>query len=95
MKENARRGEAFREFLNRLDDVIVFRQLTKPDLVTILDLEVTKVMERLKHQNITLVLDEGEGLPRGEGLRPAIRRARCAAAWVSRDRSPRSSCAAV
>ncbi|NDA65846.1 MAG: ATP-dependent Clp protease ATP-binding subunit, partial [Verrucomicrobia bacterium] len=46
------------EFLNRLDDVIVFRQLTKPDLVTILDLEVTKVMERLKHKNIQLVLDE-------------------------------------
>ena len=46
------------EFLNRLDDVIVFRQLTKPDLVTILDLEVTKVMERLKHKSITLVLDE-------------------------------------
>ncbi|MEQ2005611.1 MAG: ATP-dependent Clp protease ATP-binding subunit [Limisphaerales bacterium] len=51
--------KAFRpEFLNRLDDVIVFRQLTKPDLVTILDLEVTKVMERLKHKNIQLVLDE-------------------------------------
>ncbi|MFM8468534.1 MAG: ATP-dependent Clp protease ATP-binding subunit [Limisphaerales bacterium] len=51
--------KAFRpEFLNRLDDVIVFRQLTKPDLVTILDLEVTKVMERLKHKSITLVLDE-------------------------------------
>ncbi len=46
------------EFLNRLDDVIVFRQLTKPDLVTILDLEVNKVMERLKHKSITLVLDE-------------------------------------
>ncbi len=46
------------EFLNRLDDVIVFRQLTKPDLIIILDLEVTKVMERLKHKNIQLVLDE-------------------------------------
>ncbi|MEN9574589.1 MAG: Chaperone protein ClpB [Verrucomicrobiota bacterium] len=51
--------KAFRpEFLNRLDDVIVFRQLTKPDLITILDLEVTKVMERLKHKNILLALDE-------------------------------------
>ncbi len=46
------------EFLNRLDDIIVFRQLLKPDLITILDLEVTKVMERLKHKNIHLVLDE-------------------------------------
>ncbi len=51
--------KAFRpEFLNRLDDVIVFRQLTKSDLVTILDLEAMKVMERLKHKNIQLVLDE-------------------------------------
>ncbi len=51
--------KAFRpEFLNRLDDVIVFRQLTKPDLVTILGLEVSKVMERLKHKNIQIVLDD-------------------------------------
>ncbi len=50
---------AFRpEFLNRLDDVIVFRPLTKPDLIEILDLEVNKVMERLKGKNLKLVLDE-------------------------------------
>jgi ATP-dependent Clp protease ATP-binding subunit ClpC len=49
---------AFRpEFMNRLDDVIVFRALTKTDLVTILDLEVAKVLERLKHKKIRLVLD--------------------------------------
>lgn len=46
------------EFLNRLDDVIVFRSLTKPDLIQILDLEISKVMERLKHKNIHLSLDE-------------------------------------
>jgi ATP-dependent Clp protease ATP-binding subunit ClpC len=46
------------EFLNRLDDVIVFRQLTKPDLIQILDLEVVKVMDRLKAKNLKLVLDE-------------------------------------
>ena len=51
--------KAFRpEFLNRLDDVIVFRQLLKPDLITILGLEVQKVMERLKHKNIQIVLDD-------------------------------------
>ena len=49
---------AFRpEFLNRLDDVIVFRSLTKPDLIEILGLEVQKVMERLKGRNIILELD--------------------------------------
>src|SRR5437867_357510 len=46
------------EFLNRLDDIIVFRALTKPDLVQILDLEITKVMQRLKARNIVLQLDE-------------------------------------
>src|SRR4026209_806808 len=46
------------EFLNRLDDIIVFRSLTKPDLIRILDLEIAKVMERLKGKNLKLNLDE-------------------------------------
>src|SRR5882762_8935683 len=46
------------EFLNRLDDLIVFRSLTKPDLIEILDLEISKVMQRLKARNIVLQLDE-------------------------------------
>jgi ATP-dependent Clp protease ATP-binding subunit ClpC len=46
------------EFLNRLDDIIVFRSLTKPDLIEILDLEITKVMQRLKARNIVLQLDD-------------------------------------
>ena len=51
--------KAFRpEFMNRLDDIIVFRSLTKPDLLEILDLEVEKVFERLKARHIELVLDE-------------------------------------
>lgn len=45
------------EFLNRLDDIIVFRSLTKPDLVEILDLEVQKVTDRLKNRSIVLELD--------------------------------------
>jgi ATP-dependent Clp protease ATP-binding subunit ClpC len=45
------------EFLNRLDDLIVFRSLTKPDLIEILDLEINKVMQRLKAKNIVLQLD--------------------------------------
>ncbi|MEO6035332.1 MAG: ATP-dependent Clp protease ATP-binding subunit [Verrucomicrobiota bacterium] len=46
------------EFLNRLDDIIVFRSLTKLDLVEILDLEIAKVLERLKGKNIALTLDD-------------------------------------
>jgi len=51
--------KAFRpEFLNRLDDVIVFRSLSKPDLISILDLEIQKVTARLQHRKIRLELDE-------------------------------------
>ncbi|PWU15297.1 MAG: NDP-hexose 4-ketoreductase [Verrucomicrobia bacterium] len=46
------------EFLNRLDDIIVFRSLTKPDLIAILDIEIKKVMDRLKARNIILQLDD-------------------------------------
>ena len=46
------------EFLNRLDDMIVFRSFTKPDLIQILDLEVDKVLERLRHKNLKLELDD-------------------------------------
>jgi ATP-dependent Clp protease ATP-binding subunit ClpC len=46
------------EFLNRLDDIIVFRTLTKPDLIEILDLEIKKVEDRLKGRNLKLVLDD-------------------------------------
>ena len=51
--------KAFRpEFLNRLDDVIVFHSLDKQALMKILDLEVIKVVERLKKKDINLVLDD-------------------------------------
>jgi ATP-dependent Clp protease ATP-binding subunit ClpC len=50
--------KAFRpEFMNRLDDIIVFNSLTKPDLIEILDLEIQKVMGRLKAKKIQLELD--------------------------------------
>jgi ATP-dependent Clp protease ATP-binding subunit ClpC len=43
--------------LNRLDDAIVFRSLTKPDLLEILDLEVSKVLTRLKAKQLHLTLE--------------------------------------
>ncbi|MCC6322420.1 MAG: ATP-dependent Clp protease ATP-binding subunit [Phycisphaerales bacterium] len=46
------------EFINRLDDVIVFRPLTKEDLVTIVDFEINKVAHRLTQQGIHLALDQ-------------------------------------
>jgi len=46
------------EFLGRLDDVIVFRSLTKDDLKRIIDIELAKVRKRLKDKNLALELTE-------------------------------------
>ncbi len=57
LKEEAKR--IFRpEFLNRLDDIIVFQPLTKKELEKIVDIEVNKVRERLRAQGTDLVLLE-------------------------------------
>ncbi|MFA5063016.1 MAG: ATP-dependent Clp protease ATP-binding subunit [Candidatus Omnitrophota bacterium] len=45
------------EFLNRIDDIIVFRQLQKEDLHRIIDIEIGHVSDRLKEQNIKLEVD--------------------------------------
>ena len=42
------------EFLNRIDDIIVFRPLLREDLVQIVDLELNFVKERLKEQKLDL-----------------------------------------
>ena len=44
------------EFLNRLDDIIVFHSLTRDDLTKIVDIEVAKVHTRLKTRSITFRL---------------------------------------
>ncbi|KAA0214639.1 MAG: ATP-dependent Clp protease ATP-binding subunit [Leptolyngbya sp. PLA3] len=46
------------EFINRLDDVIVFRPLTREDLVIIVEYEVSKVSKRLREQGFTVELDQ-------------------------------------
>jgi len=46
------------EFLNRVDDIIVFRSLTGPDLKKIVDIELQKVVKRLKEKGHTLVVTE-------------------------------------
>jgi ATP-dependent Clp protease ATP-binding subunit ClpC len=46
------------EFLNRLDDIIVFHTLGKPDLIKIVELELAKVVDRIKTKEIHLTLNE-------------------------------------
>ena len=45
------------EFINRLDDLIVFHTLEKPDLIKIVDLEVAKTVKRLEYKEIHITLD--------------------------------------
>jgi len=42
------------EFINRLDEIIVFHPLSQEDLLAIVDLEIGKVAERLKEQKLSL-----------------------------------------
>ena len=44
------------EFLNRVDDIVVFRPLNRQDLDKIVDIEFREVKERLKEQNVTIEL---------------------------------------
>lgn len=46
------------EFLNRLDDVVVFHMLEKKALNVIVDLECTKLFERLADKGITIKFDK-------------------------------------
>jgi ATP-dependent Clp protease ATP-binding subunit ClpC len=46
------------EFMNRLDEIIVFRPLIKDDLYNIIEIELSKVRERLKAKSIQLELDQ-------------------------------------
>jgi ATP-dependent Clp protease ATP-binding subunit ClpC len=46
------------EFLGRVDDVIVFRHLTKDDLKHIIDIELSKVRSRLGERGLKLVMSD-------------------------------------
>ena len=46
------------EFINRLDEIIVFRPLVKDDLYNIIEIELDKVRSRLKSRELELVLDQ-------------------------------------
>lgn len=42
------------EFINRIDDIIIFNSLTRENLINIIDIELNKVKERLAAQNLIL-----------------------------------------
>jgi ATP-dependent Clp protease ATP-binding subunit ClpB len=59
------------EFLNRVDDIIIFDRLTEDDLKKIVDIQIRQLTKRLAQQNITLELtDAAKALLAREGYDP-------------------------
>jgi ATP-dependent Clp protease ATP-binding subunit ClpC len=68
------------EFLNRIDDFIVFHQLSRDSILKIVDLSVERLHQRLKHQNIVLDISKSakefiadKGFDQTYGARPLRR----------------------
>jgi ATP-dependent Clp protease ATP-binding subunit ClpC len=81
LKVNEELKQHFRpEFLNRLDDVIVFHQLSRPEILQIVDLMVSSLDERLKDKDMGLILTDqakellvDKGYDQSLGARPMRR----------------------
>jgi len=59
------------EFLNRVDDIIVFHKLEKDDMKMIIDIELAKVAKRLAEKNLKLMfIDEAKELLIDKGYSP-------------------------
>ena len=53
-------GERFRpEFINRIDDVVVFHALKREDMAAIADIQLARLRERLADQDLGLLMDQG------------------------------------
>ena len=75
LKENFRP-----EFLNRIDEIIIFNYLGKPEIKKIVDLELAKVAQRLENKKIEIKLTESakeflaeKGFDQNLGARPLKR----------------------
>ena len=68
------------EFLNRIDEIIVFHKLNNEDVKKIIDIMIKQVEKRLQNQNIEMEVDEKvkeliaeKGIDRNYGARPLKR----------------------
>ena len=68
------------EFLNRIDDIVVFHQLTREQIGQIIEVQLEHLREMLQERNITIVLDQSarellarEGYDPTYGARPLKR----------------------
>ena len=61
------------EFLNRIDEVIVFHELTMDEVKSIVDLMLVRIREQLKSQALDLVMtDDAKSLLGGKGYDPQM-----------------------
>src|SRR5207302_7236270 len=59
------------EFLNRVDEVIIFDRLSEDNLKKIVEIQLNRLTKRLQQQNITLVLsDKAKAFIAREGYDP-------------------------
>ncbi|MGB9743537.1 MAG: ATP-dependent Clp protease ATP-binding subunit [Minisyncoccales bacterium] len=75
LKENFRP-----EFLNRIDEIIIFNYLSKKEIKKIVDLQLARIMERLKQKRVEIKISEKakeflaeRGFDRNLGARPLKR----------------------
>ncbi len=68
------------EFINRVDEIIVFRPLTESDMEKILDLNLKKVLDKLKEKKLNFTITKEAkkflittGFDRNYGARPLLR----------------------
>jgi ATP-dependent Clp protease ATP-binding subunit ClpB len=78
--QEALRGHFRPEFLNRIDEIIIFDRLDSSQITSIVNIQLRRLLERLERQNITLTLDDSakeflgrEGYDPAYGARPLKR----------------------
>jgi ATP-dependent Clp protease ATP-binding subunit ClpB len=66
------RGHFKPEFLNRIDDIVIFHQLAREQVAKIIDVQLERLRAMLAERNVTLVLDDSaKDLLMREGYDPA------------------------
>ena len=61
------------EFLNRIDEIVVFKQLSQEEIVQMVDLMLARVSEQLKEKRITMeVTDSAKSLLAKRGFDPVL-----------------------
>jgi len=63
------------EFLNRVDEIIIFDRLSDEDLKKIVEIQLRRLTKRLENQKITLELTDAAKRIAREGYESSLRRA--------------------